>query len=67
MVLVAPVGSTLEVCIGMFLDLALVDYFGTWEGSLVGVSLVSLGDFMIGIGEGYLVWLSLGLPLGIPI
>ena len=50
----------------MFLGLALCNYFGTREGSLVGVSLGLLDGLMIGTGEVYLVGLSLELPLGFP-
>ena len=48
MVLVAPVGSPLGYSIIMLIVLALDNYFGTWEGYLFGVSLVTLADLMIG-------------------
>ena len=48
----------------MFLGLELGKYFGTWGVSLVKVSLGALRDLMIGKGEGYLIGLSLGLPIG---
>ena len=67
MVLRAPIGSTLEVSIGIFIGLVLENYFGTWKGSLFGVSLVELGGLMIGNRKGSLVGLSLVLPLGFPL
>ena len=51
----------------MLLGLALENYFGTWEGFLVGVSLVTLARLMIGTGGGNLVGLSLGLTLVSPL
>ena len=51
----------------MLLGLSLGNYFGTWEGTLVEVSLGTLAGLMIGIWEGYLVGLSLGLTIGSPI
>ena len=51
----------------MFLELALGNSFGTWYGYLVGVSLDKLARLMIVTGEGFLVGLSLGLPLGSPL
>ena len=56
--------SSLVYSINVLLGLALVNYFVTFEGSLVEVSLVSLAGLMIGTGEGYLSSLSLVLPLG---
>ena len=50
----------------MLLLLALGTYFGTCVGSLVVASLDTLGGLIIGTVEGYLVGLSLGLPLGPP-
>ena len=47
----------------MSLGLVLVNYFVTWEVSLVVVSLGTLEFLMISIGEGYLAGLSLVLPL----
>ena len=38
-----------------------------WEVSLVGVSLGTLGDLVIGTWEGYFVSLSLILPIGYPL
>ena len=64
MVIGAPVGYPIEYSIIMLLELALGNYFGTWERSLVGVSLDTLTGLMIGTGEVSLVGLSLGLPLG---
>ena len=67
MVLIEPVGHPLGDLVRIFLDLALVNSFNTWEVFLVGVSLGSLGGFMIGNEKGYLVCLSLGLPLVSPV
>ena len=64
MVLGAPAVYPLVYSIKILLGLALVNYFVTFEGSLVEVSLVSLAGLMIGTGEGYLSSLSLVLPLG---
>ena len=66
MVLIEPVGHPLGDLVRIFLDLALVNSFNTWEVFLVGVSLGSLGRFIIGNEKGYLVCLSLGLPLVSP-
>ena len=63
----ALVGSPLGYSINMLLVLALFNYFGTWEGYLVGVSLGTLYVLMIGIVEGFLVCLSLKIPLGSPL
>ena len=57
MILGAPIGYALEYPISMLLGLALENYFGTWEGYLVGVSLGTLSGLMIGTGEGYFVGL----------
>ena len=51
----------------MLLFWALENYFGTWEGYLVSVSLGKLAVLMIGTGEGCLVGLSLRLPLVSPL
>ena len=51
MMLVAPIGSPLGYSINMLLELALCNYFGTWGGSLIGVSFVPLYGLMIGTGE----------------
>ena len=59
----APVGSPLGYSIKMFLGLELCYQFFTWEVYLVEVSLGRLSGSMIGTGEGYLVGLSLVLPL----
>ena len=67
MVLGAPVGYPLGYSINMLLVLELENAFDTWEGSLVGVSLVVLYGLMIGTGEGYVVGLSLVIPLGYPL
>ena len=66
MVLGAPVGSSLVYSIRMFLGLELCNYFVTWKGYLVGVSLCPLDGLMIDTGEGSLVGLSLVLPLVSP-
>ena len=50
MVLGEPVGSLLEVSIIIFIGMALQNYFGTWEGYLVGHSLGALGGLIIGTG-----------------
>ena len=47
MMMVVPIGSPLGYSINMLLGLALVNYFGTWEVSLVGVSLGALDGLMI--------------------
>ena len=47
-VLGAPVGSPLGYKINTFLGLALVNYFGTRKGYLVGVLLDTLSSLMIG-------------------
>ena len=67
MVLVAPVWYPLEGSIGIFIGLVLSNSFGTWEESLVGVSLGTLIGLMIFTGKVYFVGLSLGLPLGLPL
>ena len=59
MVLGAPVGYPLGYYINILLGLAFFNSLGTWEGSLVVVSLVPLVGLIIGTGEGYLVGLSL--------
>ena len=51
----------------MLLGLALGNYFGTREGSLVGISLVALCGLIIVTGEEYLVVLSLEITLGSPL
>ena len=48
MMLGAPVGYPLEYSIGMFLGLSLINYYGTWEGYLVGFLPDTLGGLMIG-------------------
>ena len=45
--LVAPVGYSLGYSINMLLGLALCNYFGTWKGSLVGVSIGPLNGLII--------------------
>ena len=67
MVLGTPVGSPLGYSMNMLLRLALWNYFGTLEVSLVGVSIVTLDGLMIGTGEVSLVGLSLEIPLGSPL
>ena len=63
-----PLDGYLIVCIiNMFLGFAPCNYFGTWEGYLVGISLDRLAGLMIGTGEGSLVGLSLGPPLISPL
>ena len=64
MVLGAPVGYPLGYYINMLLGLELCNFFGIWEVSLVVVSPGTLVGLTIGTGEGYLVGLSLGIPLG---
>ena len=66
-VLGARVGYQLLYSINMLIGLVLYNYFGTWEGYLVVISLDTLVDMVIGTGEGYLVGLSLVLPLGSPL
>ena len=51
----------------MLLELALGNYFGTWEGYLVGFSLVTLSTLMIVTREGPYIGLSLGLILVSPL
>ena len=48
----------------MLLGLDIFNSFVTWEVYLVGVSLVPLDLLIIVTGEGYLVVLSLVIPLG---
>ena len=48
MVLGAPVEYPLEYYIKMLLGLALENSLGTWEGSLVGFSLVPADGLIIG-------------------
>ena len=67
MVLGTPIGYQLGNSISMLLDLVRGTSFGIWERTLVGVSLVTIVWLMIGTGEGYLVGLSLVLPLGSPL
>ena len=67
MVLKSPVGYPLGYSINMLILLALVNSFGTWEVYLFGVSLDTLSGLIIGTGEGSLVGLSMGLPLGSPL
>ena len=67
MVLRAPFGYSLGCSIDILHGLELVNYVGTQEEYLVGVSLGTLSGLMIGTGEGYFVGLSLGLPLGSPL
>ena len=59
MVLGAPVGSPIIYSITMLIGLAHGNLFGTWEGPLVGFSLVTLVGLMIGTVEGYLFGLAL--------
>ena len=66
MVLVAPIGYLLGYFIKMLIVLLLETSFGTWEGSLVKVSLGTISGLMIGTGEGYFVGLSLLPPLALP-
>ena len=67
MVLGAPVGSLFSYSINMLLGLELGNYFGKWEGYLVGVSLVTLVGLMIGTREGCFAGLILGVSLGSPL
>ena len=67
MVLGAPSGYPPGYTTNLFLGLALVSSFGTWELSLVGFSLGSLDGLIIVTGEGYLVGLSLQITLGSPL
>ena len=46
----APVGYLLKCSMIMLLVFTLGNYFGTWEGCLVGFSLVPLDGLMIGTG-----------------
>ena len=63
----ARVGYQLLYSINMLIGLVLYNYFGTWEGYLVVISLDTLVDLVIGTGEGYLVGLSLVLPIVSPL
>ena len=56
-VLVSPIGYPYGGSTSMFLCSALGNYFGTWEGYLVGVSLGTLVGLMIDTRERYLVGL----------
>ena len=56
--------DTLGYSINIILGLVLDNYFGTWEGSLVVVSLVTLSGLVVVTGEVYCFALSLLLPLG---
>ena len=67
MVLGTPIGYPLGNSIRMLLGLVLGTSFGTWEGYLVRVPLVTLVGLMIGTGERSLVGLSLRIPLGYPL
>ena len=67
MVLVAPFGSPLGYSINIFLGLVLSNSFCTWKVFFVGVLIGTLSDFIIDAVEGYLVGLSLGLPLRSPL
>ena len=51
----------------MLLGLAIGDYFGTWEVTLVGVSLGTMCGLMIGTVEESIFGLSLVLPLVSPL
>ena len=64
MVLGALVVYTLKDSISMLLGLTLGNSFGTCEGYLVRVSLITMYVFIIITGEGYFLGLSMGLPLG---
>ena len=66
MVLIAPVGYPLGYSINIFLGLVIDNYFGTWEGSLVVVSLGALAGLVVVTGEGYFFVLSLLLPREYP-
>ena len=66
MVLVVPVGYPLGYSIDIILGFTIDNYIGTLKGSLVVVSLHTLSGSVVGIGEGYLVLLSLVLLLGSP-
>ena len=59
--LVAPVGYPHGYSINNFFVLALGNYFRTWEGYLVEVTLDTLPGYMIVTGGVSLVLLSLGL------
>ena len=59
----AHVGSPLGYSTNMLLGLIPENYLGTWEGSLVGVSLGTLSSLMVGNVEGSFVGFSLGLPI----
>ena len=50
MVLGAPVGTSLGYSINMLLGLILYNYFGTWKGSLVVISLGALDGLIIDTG-----------------
>ena len=60
---VFPLGYTIIILLGLVLN----NSFGTWEGSLVVVSLGTLSGLIIDTGEGFFVRLSLGLPIGYPL
>ena len=62
----SPIIYPLEYSINMFIGLALENSFGTWDVSLVGVSLGPIYGLMTVTEEVSLVWLSLGLALGSP-
>ena len=67
MVLVATVGYPLEYSINMFFGLELEILFGSYEVSLVLVSIVTLSVLIIFTGYRYLAVLSLVLPLVYPL
>ena len=56
MVMVVPVVFPLGYTIIILLGLVLNNSFGTWEGSLVVVSLGTLSGFIIDTGEGFLLY-----------
>ena len=64
MVLVSPDGYSLGYSINILFGLAYGNYFASRGGYLVGVSLGTLSGLAIVPGEGFLVGLSLVLPLG---
>ena len=61
------VGSSLGYSINMLLHMELFNPFGTWEGYFYRVSIRTLVGLIIITGEGYLVVLSLVIPLGYPL
>ena len=63
----APAGYPLGCFIKIYICLTLWNSFSTCEGYLVVVSIVSLSGLMIRTIEGYLVGLSLQVPLRSPL